>query len=82
MPITFGRSVFELNHSLEIPKDLVSFIRMAHLDVAEWNGVKDKGKAPKGKPDSDLLKVIQKALERRSGYYPTTLEVSIAQKLC
>ena len=68
-------SVFVLESDLELPPELISFVRLLLLPLDEWAKVRDKRKPPKPKVDLEALNIIYDVLDQRLKGYPTTVKV-------
>jgi SET domain-containing protein 6 len=68
-------SVFVLESDLELPSELVSFVRLLLLPLDEWTKARDKSKPPKPKVDAEALEIIHDVLDRRLKGYCTTVKV-------
>ncbi|TFK25187.1 SET domain-containing protein [Coprinopsis marcescibilis] len=69
-----GDDVFEFDCELDLPPAALSLIRLLLLTDGEWNKVREKGKPPKPKADSDVLLVLEKALNKRCKEYSSSIE--------
>jgi SET domain-containing protein 6 len=68
--------ILEGDSALPIPETLIRLVRLLLLPQHEWEKVRDKGKPPKPKIDTEILDIAINVLVRRLAQYPTTIPVS------
>ncbi|EAU91065.1 hypothetical protein CC1G_03233 [Coprinopsis cinerea okayama7 len=69
-----GDDVFEFDWDLDLPPAALSLVRLLLLPDNDWKKAQSKGKPPKPKADSDILLVLEKAIEKRQAQYPTAIQ--------
>lgn len=67
--------MFELDLDLDLPPGALSLIGLLLLPEADWIKARDKGKPPKPRAEPDNLRILVKALEKRCGEYPKSIQV-------
>jgi hypothetical protein len=73
--------VFVVDSSNDVPEEMSSFVRLLMMSAPEWEKTKQKAKLPKPKEDKVALTVTADVVRRRLTEYPTTIEVSLSEKL-
>ncbi|KAJ3519890.1 hypothetical protein NMY22_g12996 [Coprinellus aureogranulatus] len=66
--------VFDFDWEPEYPDPVFSLIRLLLLSDADWKKAQEKSKLPKSKPDVRILEILQVAIQRRMGEYPTSIQ--------
>ncbi|KAF9067729.1 hypothetical protein BDP27DRAFT_1225377 [Rhodocollybia butyracea] len=69
-----GDDVFILEMNNEIPQVMISFIRLLYLPADEWEKVREKGKPPRPKLNSQVLDLLISVLKNCLARYPSTIE--------
>ncbi|KAJ3544364.1 hypothetical protein NMY22_g2810 [Coprinellus aureogranulatus] len=69
-----GDDVFDFDWEPEYPDPVFSLIRLLLLSDADWKKAQEKSKLPKSKPDVRILEILQVAIQRRMGEYPTSIQ--------
>ncbi|KAF8533624.1 SET domain protein [Trichophaea hybrida] len=65
---------FDLDHSFDIPEEVLVIVRTLLLSTSEFERYRDNGKHPKSLLTEDVALILTRVLEARLKDYPTTIE--------